>query len=105
MTATTAPTVKDQELVQFGLVESENVKSITDFTPPKVNESEATTKKEKEDFVHTFICHLIFYAVLCISLVLHILVDLGLGSFIKNNFTHFIASRNETVLEKSPAFA
>ena len=106
MTASTAaPTVKDQELVQFGFIESANVTSITDFTPSKMNKSESSTEKEKEDFVNTFICHLIFYAVFCVSLVLHILVDLGLGSLIKNQFTQLIGFKKETVLEKSPAFA
>ena len=41
MTTTAAPTVKDQELISFGLVESASVdvNSITDFTPSKSNES------------------------------------------------------------------
>ena len=105
MAATAAPTVKDQELVQFELVESENVNSITDFTSLNVNKSEATTNKEKEEFVNTFICHLIFYAVFCVSLVLHILIDLGLGSFIKDQVIQLIGYQKETVLEKKPAFA
>lgn len=105
MTATASPTVKDQELAPFRLVESENLNSITDLTSSKVNESKLTSEKEKEDFVNTFICHLIFYAVFCISLVLHILIDLGLGYFIKNKFTQLIGARKVTVLKKNPAFA
>ena len=105
MTSTAARTVKDQELMQYGLVESANVNSITNFAPSKVNKSEGTTEKEKEDYVNTFICHLIFYAVLCVSLVLHILVDLGLGSFIQKQFIKFIGFGKETVREKNPAFA
>ncbi len=105
MTATAAQTVKDQELVEFGLVESANLNSITDFTPSKVNEREPNSEKEKEDFVNTFICHLMFYAVFCISLVLHILIDLGLGAFIKNKSTQLIGSRKVTVLDKNPVFA
>ena len=105
MTATAAPTVKDQESLQFGLVESENVNSITDFTPSKVNERETTTKKEKEDFINTFICHMIFYAIFFVSVVLHILIDLGFGSFIKNNFIQLIGFKKQTIIEESPAFA
>ena len=105
MTATAAKTVKDQESSRFGLVESADFNSITNFTTSKVLEREATNEKEKEDFVNTFICHLIFYAIFCVSLVLHILIDLGLGSFIKNKFTQLIEFRKETVLEKSPVFA
>ncbi len=105
MAATAAPTVKDQELVQFGMVESATVNSITDFTPLKENEREANPEKKKEDFVNTFICHLIFYAFFCISLVVHILIDLGLGSFIKNKFTNLIGFGKETFMDKSPAFA
>ena len=94
MTATASPTVKDQKLVSFGLIESASVNSFADFIPSKSNESEVKieqeTRKENEDFINEFICNMIFYAVLCVSLVLHILIDLGLGSFIKNQFVHLI---------------
>ena len=103
MTATVAPIVKDQELVSCGLVESASVHSITDFTPSKWKES--TVTEEKENFVNTFICHLIFYSIFCVSIVLHILIDLGLGSFIKNKLSHLIGLGKKTFLEKSPAFA
>ena len=105
MTTTAAPTVKGKELVGFGLVESANINSITNFTPSKTNEKEANTEKEKEDFVNIFICHLIFYAVFCVSLVLHILIDLGLVTFIKNKYTQFFGSIKVTIFEKSSAFA
>ena len=103
MTATAAPTVKDQELVSFGLVESASVNSINDFIPSKLNESEVSS--EKSDFVNTFICHVIFYAIFCVSLVLHILIDLGLWSFIENKFTQLMDVGKKAVFEKSPAFA
>ena len=103
MTTTTAPTVKEQELVSFGLVESASVNSFTDFIPSKMNESKATVKKD--DFTNTLICHLLFYAVFCISLVLHILIDLGLGVFIKNKIIQFIGVRKNIVFEKRPSFA
>ena len=87
MTTIPVQTVKDQELMPFGLVES-------------ANES-----KEKNDFINIFICHLIFYTVLCIVLVLHILIDLGLGSFVKNQFLKLIDMATNTVVEKYPSFA
>ena len=104
MTAS-ASTVKDQELVSFGLVESASVNSIADFIPTKLNESELTPGKENDDFANTFICHLIFYAVFCISLVLHILIDLGLGSFINKKFSNLIGLTKKTIFKKEPAFA
>ena len=107
MTATTAPTVKDQELVPFGLVESASVNSFADFIPSEFNKSQVNTEKENnnDDFNNTFICHLIFYAVFCIALVLHILIDLGLGTFVKNKFFLLIDVASNTVVEKNPSFA
>ncbi len=105
MTATAASTVKDQELMSCGLVETASVNSFADFIPSKLNETEAITKKEKNDFINSFICHLIFYAVFCISLVLHILIDLGLGSFVKNKFIQLIDIVKNTFLDKNLAFA
>ena len=105
MTATAAPTVKDQELMPFGLVESASVNSFADFVPSNLNESEANEAMEKNDFINNFICHMIFYAVFCISLVLHILIDLGLGSFVKNKFLKLIEISKNIVVEKKPAFA
>ena len=100
-----APTVKDQELIPFGLVESAGVNAFDDFVPSKLNETESKEEKEKNDFINIFICHLIFYAVFCISLVLHILIDLGLGSFVKNQFLQLIENPKNNVVEKNPAFA
>ena len=105
MTVTTAPTVKAQELVSFGLVESASVNSITDFTPSKLDESKVFAANENEDFANIFICHLIFYSFFCAALVLHILFDLGLGSFIKNKFHQLIGFEKKTVIDKNPIFA
>ena len=105
MTATTAPIVKDQELMPFGLVESASVNSFADFVPSRLNETELKDAKKKNDFINIFICHLIFYAFFCISLVLHILIDLGLGSFVKNKFLQLIEIEKNIVIEKKPAFA
>ena len=99
-----APTVKDQELLPFGLVESAGVNSFADFVPSNLNETESNVEKEKNDFINIFICHLIFYAFFCISLVLHILIDLGLGSFVKNKFLQLIEIAKNGVVKKNPAF-
>ena len=106
MTASAATaTVKDQELVPFGLVESAGVNSINDFTPSLMNEYKVNTDNEKEDFANTFICHLIFYFVFCISIVLHILIDLGLGFVITNKFVQLIELGKKTFFSFKPAFA
>tara|TARA_Y100001968_G_C18722940_1_gene420990 strand:+ start:168 stop:476 length:309 start_codon:yes stop_codon:yes gene_type:complete len=102
MTVTAASTVKDRELMPLGLVESASVNSFADFVPSNLNQKEA---KEKDDFINIFICHLIFYAIFCISLVLHILIDLGLGLFFKNILFQLIESAKNSVDEKKPAFA
>ncbi|WP_413678041.1 hypothetical protein [Prochlorococcus sp. MIT 0916] len=104
-TAIAAPTVKDQELIPHGLVESASVNSFADFVSSNLNETEANKEKDVNDFINTFICHLIFYAVFCISIVLHILIDLGLGSLVKNQFRRFIEIAKNTFVEKNPALA
>ena len=105
MTAAASPTVKDQELISSGLIESASVNSFADFIPSKLNEKEIISESKKNEFINTFICHLIFYAVFCISLVFHILIDLGLGSFIKKNFIQLIDIANNIFIKKNPAFA
>ena len=109
MTTTAAPSVKDSEILSLGLVESASVNSIADFIPSKLAESQVSNDQEKynkkDDFINTFICHLLFYTVLCISIVLHILIDLGLGSFIKNQFVHLMELANKIIFERSPSFA
>ncbi len=103
-TATAAAPVKDQEFVSFGFVESASVNSISDFNPSKSNEREVNVEKTS-DFINTFICHLIFYAIFCVSIVLHILIDLGLGAFVKSKFVQLIGLGKKTIVEKVPAFA
>ena len=105
MTTTATPTKKDQELLLHGLVESASVNSFSNFVPSNSNETEANKEKEVNDFINTFICHLIFYAVFCISLVLYILIDLGLGSLVKNQFLQLIEIAKNTSVVKDPAFA
>ena len=65
----------------------------------------ADPKQKDDDFINQFICHLIFYAFFVVSLVLYILLDLGLGSFLKNKFFQLIGLRNQALFEKAPAFA
>ncbi len=104
-TATADLIARDHELVSSGLIESASVKSITDFIPSKLDEIKFTSGDQKDDFSNTFICHLIFYAVFCVTLVLYILIDLGLGSFLKNKFVQLIGHGNKTFFDKMPAFA
>ena len=105
MTATAAPTLKDKEHVSFGLVESASVNSITDFIPSKSNKSQVSHKKQNNDFANNFICHLIFYAFFCVSLVLHIIIDLGFGSFLNQKFVQLIGLVKKNVLKDGPALA
>ena len=105
MTATADPTVKDQELMPYGLVQSASVNSFADSSASKMNAPEENDAKEKYDFINIFICHLIFYAVFCISLLMHILIDLGLGTFVKNKFIQLIEITKNIFVEKNPAFA
>ena len=105
MTATADESVKEQELISFGFVESASVNSIAELVPSNLNAMETNEAKEKNDFINIFICHLIFYAVFCISLFMHILIDLGLGDFVKNKFLQLIGIIKNIVVERSPAFA
>ena len=81
---TSAQTLIDHELAQFGCVESVATNSISDFKSTKSNIEEEITHKEKPDLIDTFIYHLIFYVIFCYSLFLHIFIDLGIGSFLAN---------------------
>ncbi len=105
MTPAASPTLKDQELIPFGLVGTTSQNSIADFVTSNSIETEANEAKKKNDFINIFICHLIFYAVFCISLLLHILIDLGLGTFIKNKSFQLIEMVRNIDVQKNPAFA
>ena len=59
MTSTAASTLKANDIVTFGLIESASVNSINDFTASKLQQSEVASEKGMDDFVNTFICHLI----------------------------------------------
>ncbi|MBW3042179.1 hypothetical protein [Prochlorococcus marinus] len=104
MTATsTASSVKDKELVPSGFGELSSVNSISHYAESNFNESKVIT--EKEDFANIFICHIIFYAFFCVSLFFHILLDLGLGSYIKKTYFNLIGLDKKNIIENIPAFA
>ncbi len=103
MTASVNPFLRDQEIVSSGLLEFANDDPINDFIQTK--DRKVISEKENEDFANTFICHLIFYAIFCVSLVLYILIDLGLGLFLKNALVTLMGFGNRTEFEKTPVFA
>jgi len=107
MTSTTPLTLKDEELVSYGLIESASVRSIKDFNPSNLSEKEINvfSGKEKEEFINLFICHLIFYAFFCVACVIHIFIDLGFEALIKDRFSKFIVLGKKSFFTKSPAFA
>ncbi len=86
---TSSQTLIDQELAQFGWVESIATNSISDFKSHKSNNEEITEKKNT-DLIETFICHLVFYMIFCYSLFLYVAIDLGLVTFLKNKVTTLI---------------
>ena len=87
---TSAQTAIDQELAQFGWVESIATNSISDFKSPKLNIVEQATDEKEQDLIDTFICYLIFYIIFCCSLFLYVLIDKGFGSFLKTKVTTLI---------------
>ena len=87
---TSALKIIDQELAQFGWVESIATNSISEFKSPKLDVEEQTTTQKESELIDTFICHLIFYVVFCYSLFLYIFLDLGFGFFLKNKVNTFI---------------
>ena len=74
----------DQDLAQFGWVESIATNSISDFKSPKIDVEKQSTNEKEFYLIDIFICHLIFYVVFCYSLFLYIFIDLGFGSFLKD---------------------
>ena len=104
-TAKASQTVRDQELMPHGFVESASVNSFVDFVSPNLKETVVNKEKDLNDFINTFICHMIFYAFFCISLVFHILIDLGFGTYVKNQFLQLIEITMNIATQKKPAFA
>ena len=91
----------DQELAQFGWVESIATNSISDFKSPKIDVEEQTTNEKESDLIDTFICHFIFYVFFYYSLFLYVFIDLGFGSFLKNKVNTLFKLQKQF---KPPAF-
>ena len=87
----------DQELAQFGWVESVATNSISDFKSPKSTVLGKESNKKNYCLIDTFICHLIFYVIFCYSLFLYIVIDLGCGSFIKNKIIGLINAKRTQI--------
>ena len=81
---TSSQVVIDQELAQFGWIESIATNSISDFKSPNLNLVEQSTNDKYSDLIDTVICHLIFYVIFCYSLFLYVFFDLGFGFFLQN---------------------
>ncbi len=91
---TSAQKIIDQELAQFGWVESIATNSISDFKSAKIGVEEQKTNKKESNLTDKFICHLIFYVVFCYSLFLYVFIDLGFGSFLKNKVNTLFKFKN-----------
>ena len=85
-----AQTVIDQELAQFGWVESIATNTISAFKSPRLNNLEQTTDVKRSDLIDTFICLSIFYVIFCYSLCLYVFIDLGFGCFLKNKVNRWL---------------
>ena len=105
MPTTAVPNVKPLEIKKLRLTESVDIHSITDFHSDELTESEEIQDKIKEDFVNTFICHIIFYLVFSVSAILYILLDLGLSSLIKNQFFKLIELVKRVLFDKKLVIA
>tara|TARA_B100001250_G_scaffold343981_1_gene312834 strand:- start:281 stop:598 length:318 start_codon:yes stop_codon:yes gene_type:complete len=92
---TSALKIIDQELAQFGWVESIATNSISDFKSPKANVEELTTNKKESHLIDTFICHLFFYVFFCYSLLLYVFIDLGFVSLLKNKVNRLFKLQKE----------
>jgi len=105
MTTSTFLSVKNQEICSPKLVETTSENSIADFISSKVGEQDTKFARNKNDFINTFIYHLIFYGIFCVSIVLHVLFDLGVGTFMRKIFTQLIELVRNNSFEKNPSFA
>ena len=87
---TSAQKIIDQELAQFGWVESIATNSISDFKSHRSSLGELTTDERKSELIDTFICHSIFYVIFCYSLFLYVFYDLGFGFFLQNKVNRLL---------------
>ena len=86
---TSAQKIIDQELAQFGWVESIATNSISDFKSPK-SPGKEEANAINPDFLDKFILHLIFYMIFCYSLFIYVVIDLGFASFVKRKVNRLI---------------
>ena len=105
MTTSTILSVKNQQICSPKLVKTTSEHSIADFIPSKVDEQDTKFERNKNDFINTFIYHLIFYGIFCVSIVLHVLFDLGVGTFMRKIFTQLIELVRNNGFENNPSFA
>ena len=81
---TTVQKIIDQELAQFGWVESIATNLISDFKSHKSNVLEQREYKRNSDLIDNFICYLLYYIIFCYSLFLYVFIDLGFGLFLRH---------------------
>ncbi len=89
----------DQELAQFGWLESTATNSISDFKSPKSNIKKKIDYKNNSDHIDNFICHLFFYLIFCYTLYQYVFFDLGFGSFLRNKVFTSIYIKNNTKID------
>ena len=87
---TSAQQINDQELAQFGWVESIATNSISNFQSPRESLVELETYEKTSNHIDTFICHSIFYVIFCYALFLYVFSDLGLGFFLQNKINKLL---------------
>tara|TARA_Y100001968_G_scaffold257844_1_gene244690 strand:+ start:430 stop:750 length:321 start_codon:yes stop_codon:yes gene_type:complete len=85
----------DQELAQFGWVDSIATNSISDFKSPKSNVLEQIDYKNNSDLIDNFIYHLFFYLIFCYALFLYVFIDLGFGSFLRKKLFTWINQKKQ----------
>ena len=105
MTTPSVLSLKNQEICSPKFVETTSENSIADFIPSMVGEQDTKFERNKNDFINTFICHLIFYGIFCVAIVLHVIFDLGVGTFMKKIFTQLIQIVRNNGFENNPSFA
>ena len=96
---TTEQKTIDQELAQFGWLESIATNSISDFKSPKSNILEKIDYKKNSALIDNFICHLFFYLIFCCALYLYVFFDLGFSSFLRNKVFTSIYIKNNTKID------
>ncbi len=92
---TSAQPIIDQELAQFGWVESIATNSISDFKSPRESFVEQASYEKTSNHIDTFICHSIFYVIFCYSLFIYVFSDLGLGFFLQNKINKLLKVQNK----------